>query len=210
MATLRVSDCYLWDPVGSGPKIFFFICYTCIISWVSSIVDIVCTWHWWNNCSLTWKKYSNILMSDFACRLSGERSLPFGLPCFLEMEMQILALKLQTSSWHAYMIHTSLQSTLGSTHSSVGKASDSWSQGCGFDPKSGHVVVSLSKTLHSHCLVLVKPKVTKNVDPDVKYKNNNKETKKEKKKKKEQKQTTLKKKTGLQGYALFYLFCPKT
>ena len=38
-----------------------------------------------------------------------------------------------------------------STDSSVGRASDSSSQGRGFDPHLGRGVVSLSKTLHHHC-----------------------------------------------------------
>ena len=46
----------------------------------------------------------------------------------------------------------------GSTDKSVERVSNSWSQGRGFDPILEHGVVSLSKTLHSHCLVLVKPR----------------------------------------------------
>ena len=48
--------------------------------------------------------------------------------------------------------------SLGSTDSSVGRALDSLSQGHKFDPQSGRCVVSFSKTLHPHCLVLVKPR----------------------------------------------------
>ena len=68
------------------------------------------------------------------------------------------------------------KSDLGSTHSSVGRAPDSWSQGRGFDPHSGRGVVSLSKTL-PNCLVLVKPwKPSQNdwkiVDWDIKQEQN--------------------------------------
>ena len=44
----------------------------------------------------------------------------------------------------------------GSTDSSVGRASDSWSQGRRFDPHPWCGVVFLSKTLYHHCLVLIK------------------------------------------------------
>ena len=47
---------------------------------------------------------------------------------------------------------------MGSTHSSVGRALDSWSQGCGFHLYWRSGVVSLSKTLHPHCSVLDKPR----------------------------------------------------
>ena len=59
------------------------------------------------------------------------------------------------------------------------RVSDSWSQGHGFDPHPGRGVVSLSKTLHPHCfIVLVKPrsKLSQNdwkiVDRDVKSQTN--------------------------------------
>ena len=66
---------------------------------------------------------------------------------------------------------------MGSIDSSVGRASDSWSQGRGFDPHSRHGVLSLSKTLHPHCLVLIKPRKPsqndrKIVDRDVKPQTN--------------------------------------
>ena len=44
----------------------------------------------------------------------------------------------------------------GSTDSSVGRALDSGLQSHGFDPHPGCSVESLSKTLHPHCLVLVR------------------------------------------------------
>ena len=68
---------------------------------------------------------------------------------------------------------------LGSTDSSVGRASDSWSQGRRFDPHPGWGVVSLIKPLHPHCLVLVNPMARKPfqndrkiVDRDVKPQTN--------------------------------------
>ena len=44
------------------------------------------------------------------------------------------------------------------TDSSVGRGSDSWSQGCWFYSHPGRSVVSLSKMLYPHCLILVKPR----------------------------------------------------
>ena len=66
---------------------------------------------------------------------------------------------------------------LGSTDSSVGRASDSFSQGRGLDPHPGRGVVSLSKILRPHCLVLVKSREPsqndrKIVDRDVKPQTN--------------------------------------
>ena len=57
---------------------------------------------------------------------------------------------------------------MGSTKSSVGRASDTYLQGHGFDPQLGPGVVSLSKILHPpFCFVLLKihetvPKLLKN------------------------------------------------
>ena len=68
-----------------------------------------------------------------------------------------------------------------STDRSVGRASDSLSQGRGFDPQLGRGVVSLSKTLHPHCIVLIKLRKPpqndwKIVDRDVKPKKNRDQT----------------------------------
>ena len=60
--------------------------------------------------------------------------------------------------WPLFKSFTTHPFAAGSTDSSVGRASDSRSQGRGFNHHLGPVVVSLSKTLHPHCLLLVKPR----------------------------------------------------
>ena len=50
------------------------------------------------------------------------------------------------------------RTVLGSTDISVGRVPDSWSQGQGFESRQGCGVVSFSKTIHLHCLVLVQPR----------------------------------------------------
>ena len=105
----------------------------------------------------------------------SKNEMPFSF-YFTHMSLHTSALKVYSEN-HGSQVHTGRESKVlhflsaeclkrctntasssGSTDSSVGRASDSRSQGHGFDPHPWCGVVSLSKTHHPDCLVLVKPR----------------------------------------------------
>ena len=72
---------------------------------------------------------------------------------------------------HNYIILLKIPNFLGNTFNSVGRVPFSRSQGRGFESHEGHGVVSLSKTLHLHCLKgLVQPDMTEKLSAKKKRK----------------------------------------
>ena len=79
----------------------------------------------------------------------------------------VLAVQRVLVGAHIVRFTSALHTVRGNTVCSVGRVPDSWSQGLRFESHQECGVVSLSKTLHLHCFVLVQPMKTSQHDSKI-------------------------------------------